>query len=179
MPALSANQRLLLRFLIIMGTLTAVYYLWFVPRAWTLPIIGPNYSRFIHYSLVLVTEGSVFLIGLLGHEAEVFDLRNIDLYESPINIHIRNYCLGVDMTAMFTALVLSFPGSWKHRLWFIPAGVLGIIGINTLRVAALCLSTIYFGHEQFFEHHNAFNLVTTIFIFLMFVRWVKMYRPGQ
>ncbi len=171
---LTDNQRVLVRFLVTMGVLTALYYLWFVPRAWTLPVIGPNYSRFIHYSMLAVTEGSVFLLSLIGHQAETFDLRNIDLYDSHINIHIRNYCLGVDMTAMFTALVISFPGPWLHRLWFIPAGVIGIIAINMLRVTALCLTTIHAGHEQFFEHHNAFNTVTTLFIFLMFVLWVRM-----
>jgi len=171
---LTENQRVLVRFLITMGTLTAIYYLWFAPRAWTLPLIGPNYSRFIHYSMMAVTEGSVLLLGLLGHQAETFDLRNIDLYDSHINIHVRNYCLGVDMTAMFTALVVSFPGRWAHRIWFIPAGVIGIICINILRVTALCLSTIHADVELFFEHHNAFNTVTTAFIFLMFVVWVRM-----
>lgn len=174
--ALNAQQKVMLRFLLMMGALSAIYFLWFAPQAWTLPLIGPNYARFIHYSMMALTEGSVLLLRLMGHGAETFDLRNIDLYESVINIHVRNYCLGVDMTAMFTALVVSFPGRWKDRLWFIPLGVLGIIVINILRVTMLCLTTIHFGYDQFIEHHNVFNTITTAFIFLMFVAWVRMYR---
>ncbi|MCF8256142.1 MAG: exosortase/archaeosortase family protein [Flavobacteriales bacterium] len=175
--SLTAEQKVMLRFLVTMGILSALYFLWFAPRAWTLPIIGPNYSRFIHYSMLSLTEGTVFLLGLMGHQAETFDLRNIDLYDSVINIHVRNYCLGVDMTAMFIALVVSFPGKWKHRAWFIPVGVVGIIGINVLRVAMLCLTTIHNGHHQFIDHHNIFNTITTAFIFLMFVAWVRMHGP--
>ncbi len=167
----------MLRFLATMGALSALYFLWFSPQAWTLPLIGPNYARFIHYSMLALTEGTVFLLGLMGHGAETFDLRNIDLYDSVINIHVRNYCLGVDMTAMFTALVISFPGSWKHRFWFIPAGVVGIIIINIVRVTMLCLTTIHSG-QQFIDHHDIFNAITTAFIFLMFVAWVRM-NPQQ
>jgi len=177
--SLTAEQKVMLRFLITMGILSAVYFLWFAPRAWTLPVIGPNYSRFIHYSMLALTEGTVFLLGLMGYQAETFDLRNIDLYDSVINIHVRNYCLGVDMTAMLTALIISFPGEWKHRAWFIPMGVVGIILINILRVTMLCLTTIHYGYDQFIDHHNIFNAITTVFIFLMFVMWVRMHRPQE
>jgi exosortase/archaeosortase family protein len=175
--SLDGQQRMMVRFLVTMGALSALYFLWFSPQAWTLPLLGPNYARFIHYSMLSLTEGTVFLLRLMGHGAETFDLRNIDLYDSVINIHVRNYCLGVDMTAMFTALVISFPGSWKHRAWFIPLGVVGIIVINILRVTMLCLTTIHNGHEQFMDHHNIFNAITTAFIFLMFVAWVRTNQP--
>lgn len=177
MPTLTAEQKTLLRFLIIMGILTTIYFLWFVPRAWTLPLIGPNYSRFVHYSMLTLTEGSVILLRILGYGAETFDLRNIDLYDSVINVHVRNFCLGIDMMAMFTALVISFPGKWKNRLWFIPLGLLGIQFINIVRVTILCITTVHFDYHQFVDHHDIFNGLATIFIFLMFVKWVRMYRP--
>jgi exosortase/archaeosortase family protein len=178
MPKLSSDQKVLIQFLATMGVLCAVYFIWFVPRAWTLPIVGPNYSRFVHYSMLTLTEASALLLRMMGHGAETFNLRNIDLYESAIDVHIRNFCLGIDMMAMFTALVISFPGKWKNRFWFIPLGLMGIHAINILRVTILCVTTIYFDHHQFIDHHNIFNGLATLFIFLMFVKWVKMSGSG-
>lgn len=162
-----------IRFLVTMGVLSAVYFLWFVPRAWTLPVIGPNYGRFVHYAMTVLTEGTVLCLKALGREAETFNLRHIDLFDSVINLKVRNYCLGVDMMAMFTALVISFPGKWKDRLWFIPFGLVGIMFINIVRVTIMCYMTIYYDYSNFIDRHALFNVLTTLFIFLMFVQWVR------
>lgn len=179
MPVLSARNQVLLRFLVTMAVLTALYYWWFVPRAWILPVIGPNYSRFMHFTMMGLTESVVLVLGLIGHEAETFAYKNIDLYDSVINVHVRNYCLGVDMMAMFTALTVSFPGRWKDRLWFIPLGLVGIFLINVLRVTTMCLMTIHYGYESFVDRHALFNVLATVFIFLMFMLWVRMYRKND
>ncbi len=177
--SLAPNQKILLRFLLSMAILVTVYFSWFVHSCWTLPIIGPNYSRFVHYAMITLTEGGVLLLRGFGLEAEVFNWSNIDLYDTPIDIHIRNFCLGIDLMAMFVFLVISFPGKIKSRLWFIPLGIIGIHLINIARVTALCFVTIRSGYDQFIDHHNVFNTIATIFIFLMFVQWVKMNDQAQ
>lgn len=121
-------------------------------------------------------KGSVLILNLLGYQAEIFNQRYIDLYDSILNIYIKNYCLGVDMMFGFTALTLSFPGKWIDRLWFIPLGILGIMAINIGRVVGMCLSWIILDTGNFVEHHDAFNIVASIFITLMFVVWVNRYK---
>lgn len=176
MKVLTGDRMLLLRFLVTMASLTAVYHFWFVPRAWTLPVIGPLYGHFVHYTMMGLTESVVMVIGLFGAEAETFNLRNIDLYDSVINLHVRNYCLGVDMMAMLTFLVISYPGRWRDRLWFIPMGLFGVFAINVLRVSIMCYMTIYHGYSNFIDRHALFNILATGFIFLMFVQWVRIGR---
>ncbi len=177
--SLAPNQKILLRFLAMMTIFVIVYFFWFVPRSWTLPIIGENYARFVHYTMMALTESTVVVLKITGYQAETFNLRNIDMYDSSINVHVRNFCLGIDMMAMFTALILSFPGKWKSRFWFIPLGFLGIHIINVCRVTALCIVTVHYGYSNFIDRHIVFNAVATLFIFLMFVQWVKMNNQAQ
>lgn len=176
MAHLKPEQKILLRFVVTLGVLVGLYYWWFVPNSWTLPIIGPNYSRFVHYTMMSLTESTVIVLRIIGYEAETFDLRNIDLYDSIINVHVRNFCLGVDMMAMFTALVVSFPGSWRNRLWFIPLGLGCIQLINIFRVTVMCVITVHYGYSNYLDRHALFNVIATIFITLMFFVWVRMYR---
>jgi len=179
MAALTTEHKVLLRFVVTLGALVGLYYWWFVPNSWTLPIIGPNYSRFVHYTMMSLTEATVVVLRIIGYEAETFNLRNIDLYDSIINVHVRNYCLGVDMMAMFTALVVSFPGSWKARMWFIPLGLVCIQVINIFRVTVMCVITIHYGYSNYLDRHALFNVIATIFIALMFFKWVRMYRQVE
>ncbi|MBL4587670.1 MAG: hypothetical protein JKX84_11540 [Flavobacteriales bacterium] len=179
MKDLIRNNRDLLLFLAKLGALCAFYFLWFSPRVWQLPVISTYYGHYIHYTLLTLGESSIWVLNALGFEAELIDMRNIDLYDSIVDIHIRNYCLGIDMMFTLTALIISFPGKWKDRLWFIPMGIIGIQIINIARVVGLCLSWIILQRGDFVDHHDVFNIVAVTFIFLLFRAWVKRYKKGE
>ncbi len=172
------NQDILL-FLTKLGVLCGFYFLWFSPRAWHLPVISTYYGHYIHYTLLTLAEGSVWVLNLLGYGAEIVNQRYIDLYDSIISIHIRNYCLGIDMMFTLTALIISFPGKWIDRLWFIPMGIIGIQLINIARVVGLCLSWILLERGDFVDHHTVFNITAVIFIFLLFTVWVNRYKKQE
>ncbi len=173
MEFLKRNKDILL-FLTKLGALCVFYFFWFSQVVWQLPVISTYYGHFVHYTMVTLTEGSVFVLNLLGYEAEVFNVRYIDLYDSIMNIYIKNFCLGIDMMFVFTALIISFPGTWRNRLWFIPLGIVGIQFINIGRIVGMSLSWIILDRGDFVDHHDVFNLIATIFIFLMFTIWVNL-----
>lgn len=176
MSTLSENKKVI-QFLITLTVLCGLYYFWFSPNAWTIPLIGPYYGHFVHYTLVTLGNATIFLLGLLGHHAEIIDLREIVMDDTMIHIFIRNFCLGIDTMFLLTALIISYPGKWLDRLWFIPLGVLGIHIINIIRITGLCLSWIYFPDQSFIDHHDVYNVIAMIFIFGMFTIWVK--RSGR
>jgi len=173
MKDLYANNRDLVQFLVKLAMLCGFYFYWFAPNVWHLPLISTFYGHFIHYTLFTLIESSVWMLNALGYGAEVVNMREIDLYDTVFNIHIRNWCLGVDMMFSFTALIIAFPGSWKDRFWFIPLGLIGIQLINVARIVGLCLSMILVKNADFVDHHDAFNILAVLFIFLMFTRWVR------
>lgn len=176
MQAFWSRHRESVLFILKLAALLIFYFFWFVPRAWHLPVISTFYGHFVHYTLLTLIESSVWLLNLLGYGAEVVQHREIDLYGTVFNIHIKNYCLGLDMMFVFTSLILAFPGRWKDRLWFIPLGLVGIHIINIFRTVGLCLSWLIIQRGDFVDHHDVFNVLSVIFIFLMFTRWVKRYR---
>jgi exosortase/archaeosortase family protein len=166
-------------FLIKLGILYVAYFWWFSPNVWQLPVISTLYGYFIHYVLLFLAEPAALLLTAIGFGADVVNDRYLDLYDLEFNVHIKNFCLGIDMMFMLTALIISFPGKWKDRLWFIPMGVLGIQLINIGRIVGLCLSFLLFKRGNFVDHHDVFNVVAVIFIFFLFVMWVNRYQKKE
>lgn len=172
------NKDLIL-FLAKLGTLCSFYFLWFSPNVWTLPVIGTLWGHFIHYALLFLIEPSIWVLHLLGYGAQVVNERNIDMFDLEFNVHIKNFCLGIDMMFALTALIVSFPGEWKDRLWYIPLGLIGIQLINIARVVALCIAWVRYGTDGPIDHHDVFNVIAVIFIFFLFVMWVNRYQKQE
>lgn len=175
---LKRNKELVL-FLLKLGILCGFYFLWFSPNVWQLPVISTYYGHFIHYTLKFLVEPSIWILHLLGYGADVVNVRDIDMYDLEFNVHVRNYCLGTDMMFTLVALIVSFPGRWVDRIWFIPLGLLGIQIINIARVVGLCISWVRFGNDGPVDNHDFFNVIAVIFIFLLFVAWVKRYEKRE
>jgi exosortase/archaeosortase family protein len=86
---------------------------------------------------------------------------------------IGNPCVGFGLTYGFSALIISYPGPWKKKLWFIPAGAAFISAINIARVVSLITSSYKIGSFVEMEQHDLFNNLIYIVIFLLWVVWVK------
>lgn len=104
------------------------------------------------------------------------DLREIHVKNPPFRLLMRNPCLGTDMMFAFAALVISFPGKMVNRLWFLPLGWIGVQIANIIRVVGLCLVWLNYGTGGPIDHHDFFNLITTLFVLGMFLFWVRLYR---
>jgi exosortase/archaeosortase family protein len=177
------------KFLLITGGLVLFYYLWFVPNVWSLPILSKYYGYIVHYTLLTLGEASVFILSTIGYESWVINeavqfrgvtddplfepMRYIDMADAYMNVYIKNYCLGLNTMFVFAALIIGFPGKWKDRLWFIPLGLIGIHLINIIRIVALCLAIILSSTPEDFKHHEIFDGIAMVFIFLLFMLWVK------
>lgn len=172
----SLLSRKFLLFLIKLGGLFLVYYVWFKPNAWTMPFVGAYYSHFMHYTMKFVVEPSVWCLERIGYDVQIISLKKIAVSFPPFTLRMQNACLGTDMMFAFAALVIAFPGKWIHRIWFLPLGWLGIELANIIRVVGLCLVWLNYGTGGPIDHHDFFNLITTLFVLGMFLFWVKLYR---
>lgn len=170
------NNKDLVGFIAKLSVLCGVYFWWFAPNVWNLPIISTYYGHFVHYLLLFLIEPSIWVLDILGYDAVIVRQREIDMFDLEFNIFIRNFCLGINMMFSLTALLISFPGKWLDRLWFIPLGLLGIHAINIIRVVGLCIGWARWGTDGPIDHHDVFNLVAVIFIFFVFVIWVNRYK---
>jgi exosortase/archaeosortase family protein len=46
-------------------------------------------------------------------------------------------CNGLSTLGLFAGFVVAYAGPWRRRAWFVPLGLLAILGANVLRVTAL------------------------------------------
>jgi len=71
--------------------------------------------------------------------------------------------------ALFSGFVIAFSTSLRHKLWFIPVGIVLIYGINMLRIVAMSLNHYYFFKTLDFNHHYLFAFTVYGFIGLLWL----------
>ena len=86
--------------------------------------------------------------------------------------------------------MLIFPGPWKHKAWYIPAGLVIIEWTNVVRICGVLLMQVWWPniHIHLFgndintfrlAHDYIFKVFFYLIIFLMWVLWVeKFYNPS-
>ncbi len=84
-------------------------------------------------------------------------------------------CSSVKQTIEFVALMLLYPGPWKHKLWFIPSGILIIHIVNIFRIVSLSVILVNFKSQNVFtfSHDWILRPFFYVVIFGMWVFWVE------
>jgi len=118
----------------------------------------------------------------LSHEILTFfnyhvnvDYHKMWIVGAKSSVIVGSGCDGVELLALFAGFVLIFEGSWKHKIWFLPVGLIIIHLFNVLRVVALTLN----GHSSKvlldFNHKYTFTIIMYCITFLGWIIWVKYY----
>ena len=100
---------------------------------------------------------------------DVIMLKNsIYIKETSSLVKIVWSCSGLKQMFVFFCIIAFYPGSDKHKLWFIPLGILLIWILNVLRISGII---------ALFEHYpNNFDLFHElskyVFYFVIFMFWV-------
>jgi exosortase/archaeosortase family protein len=87
-------------------------------------------------------------------------------------IIINQSCAGDKQILQFALLVLIYPGPWRHKLWFIPAGVLIIHLTNILRVVLLSLVALNKPEWMAVIHDTALRGMFYVVILVLWIVWV-------
>ena len=95
------------------------------------------------------------------------------IIEGSAGVEVGPACVGFGLLFGFAGLIISYQGSWKSKLWFIPIGLLGIHTINILRIVILAIISNINNDWVDFNHKYVFNTIIYIFMFLMFTWWVR------
>ncbi|MCC7303009.1 MAG: archaeosortase/exosortase family protein [Bacteroidia bacterium] len=93
-------------------------------------------------------------------------------------VWIGDSCNGLTLFAIFTIFILSWPGPWKRKLWFIPAGIAIIHTLNVVRIAVLSL--IAFHHTEWLDFNHTYTFQALVYgvIFLLWMWWAnKISKP--
>ena len=103
------------------------------------------------------------------------DYHAIGIYGAPMNVKVGIGCNGLELFALFTGFILIFDGSWKHKIWFIPLGILLIHTLNVVRILSLIFSGTVSKKLLEFNHKYTFTIIMYIITFIGWMIWVKYF----
>ncbi len=91
-----------------------------------------------------------------------------------VGVHLS--CSGFKQMLQWAVLMLFFPGPWKHKLWFIPLGLLITHMVNIFRISGLSVVLIYVPQHWQFIHDDIYRPFFYVVMFLLWVWWVEKFR---
>ncbi len=91
-----------------------------------------------------------------------------------VSVHLA--CSGFKQMLQWAVLMIFFPGPWKHKLWFIPLGLVITHMVNIFRISGLSVVLIYTPQNWHFIHDNIYRPFFYVVMFLLWVWWVEKFR---
>ncbi len=144
------------------------------------------YNRLIHQSLSgfgfdmalcrHLASASAAVLGALGFSSGVGGSHETFLFMNGWHVvSVGWQCDGLPVMALFTIFIVAYPGPWRAKLWFIPAGLLAIHLLNILRIVGLAFNQVYSRSTTEFNHHYTFTIIVYGFIFWLWTIWVRRF----
>lgn len=158
------------RFLIKGGIL---FMLWRVFRKWM--FLKGQFTDFTQIASVVYLNIVRFFLDILGYDTSInFSERKLWITGAANAIEIIYDCLGLNLFFIFMIFILAYPGSYKIKMWFIPAGLIDIFLLNSMRMAALTPIVANKPHLMDLYHHFIFQGVIYLYIFGMWWLFTKI-----
>ena len=163
----------LFRFVLFASTL---YLVWYVLYEFYLKI-HTSFDEVVIGNLVFLTKKLLHLLGYkLTSYSDVAYSNVVQIVDS-LGVTVGAPCDGIVLLALFTVFIIAFPGSWKHKLWFLPAGLISIHLINVLRIAALAIIVDINPAWLDFNHDYTFTILVYAYVFFLWYIWVNKFSP--
>jgi exosortase/archaeosortase family protein len=141
----------------------------------------------VHYNYAPVRDFMYGLMGLLSAEvyresawviSGFYDIVRVDetmhlYFPNECIMYVNDSCSGLKQMLQFALLMVVFPGPWKHKLWFIPMGIVVMHLTNLFRVIGLAVVMNHWPQYWEFSHDYLFRPFFYMVIFFMWVLWVE------
>jgi exosortase family protein XrtF len=155
----------------------ALYALWYAAyEFWLKPS-----SLLDEWVISALVEHSRILFSWFGADLEPISdsakLHNWIALKGSSGVIVGAPCDGMALFALFSIFIVAFPGPIKHKLWFIPAGILLVHFVNVLRVLALVIIVDLNPEWLSFNHDYTFTILVYAFIFALWYIWVSKFSP--
>jgi len=122
----------------------------------------------------LLFNNSVWALHHLTHYTFTTNGHDILMAKGYVGVHAG--CSGLKQFLEWIVLMVFFPGPWKHKLWFIPVGLLVTHLVNVFRISFLSVLLNYYPQYWHFTHDNILRPFFYVVMFGMWVIWVEKFR---
>lgn len=140
--------------------------------------IGEQVRQFFNWGSRVLYNQSAFVINLLGidyvTEGQTFYITARDGQQTWLEV--APGCTSLKQWSHWIFIMALFPGPWKHKLWYIPTGILVIQLISIVRISGLAVVLRMWPDSFDFAHDYIFKTLFYGVIFLMWVLWVEFFR---
>lgn len=119
-------------------------------------VIWLGFADILTNSLQSIIHNSLLIFGIDNHCYGVSVCIN-----GTRGMNIIYGCLGLSHFALFSGLVFGYSGSWKHKIWFVPTGIVFLHVINALRLIFIGVVLKYAPQYDELAHY----WVTRIFMY--------------
>jgi len=163
---------------IFMAITVFFHFLWW---DWGLIDLLQNYFSFSELEMFMAYQ--VFLPSawidqhLLGYDIYTSDTT---IYFTDLGyITVNGSCSGLKQFYQWAFLMILFPGPWKHKLWYIPMGIVVIHIFNILRIVILSVVLVNWPEQWHFSHDWILRPMFYVVIFTLWVIWVERFRTRK
>ena len=159
-------------FFVLIFSFHLIYNLWnFKLDYW--PVKGGVERLFAWASALLFDQSTwtlehIFDIDFFTQGKSIIFLNNEDTYSA---VTVAPECTSLKQWMHWLFLMLLFPGPWKHKAWYIPAGLVIIEFTNVVRIVGIALFLRHYPHDFALAHDVIFKVMFYVVIFLMWALW--------
>ena len=162
-------------FFVLIFSFHILYVIWKHFGYW--PVEGAVESLFAWASALLFDQSTwvlehIFRMDFFTKDQTIGFLNN-EGYISLVTVAPE--CTSLKQWLHWLFLMCIFPGPWKHKLWYIPAGLVIIEFINVVRIVGIALFLRPFPHDFALAHDGIFKIMFYVVIFLMWMLWVEKF----
>ena len=151
-----------------------LYVFWYVIyEAWLHPF--GIWDRYIINNLVNLSNSILHTMGYTTITEVAGSTNRIIGIDGTNGVWVGDPCNGFSLFALFLIFMITYPGPWKKKLWYIPLGLLLIHLINVFRIVALTIILDINPEWLDFNHNYTFNIIVYSFVFLLWYIWAKKY----
>ena len=114
-----------------------------------------------------------FVKHIIGYDIKT--LSNTLYFSNNGSITVAGSCSGLKQFYEWLMLMILFPGPWKHKLWYIPLGIIVIHIENIFRIIILSVVLMHWPAQWDFIHMWIMRPFFYVVIFLLWLIWEEKF----
>ncbi len=132
-----------------------------------------NHFDYIQALRTALIIPAVWIIKLFGFYA-IHNETDVMVVSGPL-LRINYACLGIGVMSFLVAFVIAFPAKLKAKWKLLVFGLIMVYLLNVFRIAGLGILLGLFKSQRnnFTYHHEVFNIIVYICIFILLYYWIK------
>ena len=126
-------------------------------------------ERFLVYHLF--NESSFIISHIL--KIKFLTVGNSMIMENGIGLVLSGSASGLKQMIQFVLIIMIFHGPWKHKIWFIPAGIIILHLTNVFRIVCLAIISIHWPQQIQYSHDTYLRILYYLVVFALWLVWVE------